>query len=143
MTCRKIGNCVFDDIVNELAPQFEAADGLVIASPVYFASANGALTAVLDRVFYAASTHGRLFAGKPAAAVASFYRSGGNNAVDRINKYFAFSGMPIVTSTYWNLMFAPESFVPNDEMGQGTMEQLGKNMAEMLKMMTQRTSSTL
>ncbi|MBO4312545.1 MAG: flavodoxin family protein [Desulfovibrionaceae bacterium] len=136
--CAETFRCTFnDDVCNALIEAMIASDGVIIGTPVYFASANGALTAVLDRVFYAASTHGRLFTGKPAAAVASFYRSGGNNAVDRISKYFAFSGMPIVTSSYWNLMFAPESFVPNDEMGRMTMVQLGKNMAEMLKKLRQ------
>lgn len=132
--CEKTSRCAFkDDVCNDLIEAMLEADGVVIGTPVYFAAPNGALMAVLDRVFYAASTHGRNFTGKPAAAVASFYRSGGNSAVDRLNKYFAFSGMPIVTSNYWNLMFAPQSFVPNDEMGQGTMELLGKNMAEMVK----------
>ena len=132
--CAETFRCAFkDDICNDLIEAMLQADGVIIGTPVYFAAPNGALMAVLDRVFYAASTHGRLFTGKPAAAVASMYRSGGNNAVDRLNKYFAFSGMPIITSNYWNLMFAPESFVPNDEMGQSTMELLGKNMAEMVK----------
>ena len=138
-SCAKTSRCAFkDDICNDLIEAMVAADGVVVGTPVYFAAPNGALMAVLDRVFYAASTHGRLFTGKPAAAVASFYRSGANNAVDRLNKYFAFSGMPIVTSNYWNLMFAPESFVPNDEMGQGTMELLGKNMADMVKKLAQK-----
>ena len=132
--CAKSYRCVFkDDICNDLIEAILATDGVIIGTPVYFAAPNGALMAILDRVFYAASTHGRLFAGKPAAAVASFYRSGGNNAVDRLNKYFAFSGMPIVSSNYWNLMFAPKSFVPNDEMGQSTMAVLGENMADMVK----------
>ena len=132
--CEKNNRCVFnDDICNALIEAMLDADGIIIGTPVYFAAPNGALMAVLDRAFYAASAHGRLFEGKPAAAIASFYRSGGNSAIDRINKYFAFSGMPIVTSNYWNLMFAPESFAPDDEMGRKTMEELGKNMADMLK----------
>ena len=133
-SCEKNNRCIFnDDICNDQIGAILDADAVVIGTPVYFAAPNGALTAVPDRVFYAASTHGRLFEGKPAAAVAGFYRSGGNSAIDRINKYFAFSGMPIVTSNYRNLMFAPESFVPDDEMGRKTMEELGKNMADLLK----------
>lgn len=132
--CEKTNRCVFkDDVCNDLIEAMLVADGIVIGTPVYFASANGALTAVLDRVFYAASTHGQLFKGKPAATVASFYRSGANSAIDRINKYFAFSSMPIITSYYWSLRFAPESFLPNDEMGRNTMIELGENMARMLK----------
>ena len=132
--CEGTSRCAFtDDACNELIEEMLAADGVVVGTPVYFASANGALMALLDRVFYAASTHGRLFEGKPAAAVASMYRSGGNSAIDRLGKYFAFSGMPIVTSDYWNLMFAPESFVPDDAMGRATMESLGRNMADMVK----------
>lgn len=134
LRCAATSRCAFtDDVCNGLIEAILAADGVVIGTPVYFASANGALTAVLDRVFYAASSHGRLFAGKPAAAVASMYRSGGNSAVDRICKYFAFSGMPIVTSDYWSLMFAPRSFVPDDDMGRATMTTLGANMATMVK----------
>ena len=137
--CSESFRCVFkDDICNDLIEAILQADGVIIGTPVYFAAPNGALMAVLDRVFYAASTHGRLFTGKPAAAVASMYRSGGNSAVDRLNKYFAFSGMPVVTSNYWNLMFAPESFVPDDEMGRETMKLLGKNMAEMVKAINQK-----
>lgn len=134
--CAETSRCVFkDDVCNDLIEAILKVDGVIIGTPVYFSGANGALTAILDRVFYAASTHGRLFNGKPATAVASFYRSGANSAIDRINKYFAFSSMPIVTSNYWNLMFAPESFIPNDEMGRATMTELGKNMAKMLKVL--------
>lgn len=132
--CAKTYRCIFnDDICNAIIEAIIEADGVIIGTPVYFASANGALMAVLDRVFYAASSHGRLFKGKPCACVASLYRSGGNSAIDRINKYFAFSEMPIVNSNYWNLKFAGESFVPNDEMGYDTMTALGENMAEMLR----------
>lgn len=132
--CAKTFRCAFeDDVCNDLIEAMIAADGIVIGTPVYFAAPNGALCAVLDRVFYAASSHGHLFTGKPAAAIASFYRSGSNHAVERLHKYFSFSNMPIVTGNYWDLMLAHESFAPEEEMGRETMSLLGKNMAEMIK----------
>lgn len=97
--CAKTHRCAFnDDVCNAIIEAILGADGVIIGTPVYFASANGALTAILDRVFYAASSHGNLFKGKVAACIASMYRSGGNSAIDRINKYFAFSEMPIWSS---------------------------------------------
>lgn len=131
--CAETFRCIFnDDVCNSMIEAVSSADGIIIGTPVYFASANGALMAVLDRVFYAASTHGNLFKGKPAAAVASLLRSGGNSAIDRITKYFAFSGMPIITSNYWNLKFAPKSGYPEDDIGISTMVELGNNMAKFL-----------
>lgn len=132
--CSETFRCVFnDDVCNSMIEAILGSDGIIIGTPVYFASANGALTAVLDRVFYAASTHGNLFKGKPAAAVASLLRSGGNCAIDRITKYFAFSEMPVVTSNYWTLKFAPKAGYPEDDMGISTMTVLGNNMAKMLE----------
>lgn len=106
---------------------------IVIGSPVYFAAPNGALCALLDRVFYAASTHGGLFKGKPAAAVASCMRSGANSTIDRINKYFSFSEMPIVSSNYWNMLFDTQSQMGTDEKGNKTMLTLGYNMVAILQ----------
>lgn len=132
--CDKSHRCSFtDDVCNDLIEAMLKADGVIIGSPVYFAGPNGALCALLDRVFYAASTHGGLFKGKPAAAVASLMRSGANNTIDRINKYFAFSEMPIVSSCYWNLLFCSQSQIDQDEKGRQTMQTLGYNMADLLQ----------
>ena len=131
--CAQTFRCNFtDDVCNELIEAILEADGIVIGTPVYFAAPNGALCALLDRVFYAASTHGNLFKGKPAAAVASCIRSGANSAIDRLNKYFTFSEMPIVSSSYWNMLFENRSQKGLDEMGHKTMQNLCYNMAELL-----------
>ncbi|MDD7337149.1 MAG: flavodoxin family protein, partial [Ruminococcus sp.] len=97
--CAELGKCVFDDIVNELAPKFEEADGLVVASPVYYASANATLIAVLDRLFY--STHFNKTM-KVGASVVCARRGGCSSTFDELNKYFTISGMPIASSQYWN-----------------------------------------
>ena len=132
--CAEKFRCVFnDDVANDLTEKMIEADGIIIGTPVYFSGANGALTAILDRVFYSAQTHGNLLTGKPASAIATMYRSGANSAIDRINKYFAFNSMPIVTADYWGLKFGKRSFVPDDTKGENTMKTLGINMANMLK----------
>ena len=132
--CATTYRCTFsDDACNRLIEAIRQSDGVIIGSPVYFAAPNGALCALLDRVFYAASTHGGLFKGKPAAAIASCIRSGANGTVDRINKYFSFSEMPIVSSSYWNMLFEVHPQNGVDERGLKTMQTLGYNMAEMLK----------
>lgn len=126
--CAGTHRCAFtDDQCNELIEAMLAADGIIIGTPVYFAGANGALCALLDRVFYAASNFGRLFAGKPAAAVATCWRAGGTSAMERINRYFTFSEMPIVSSNYWNM-----HMTGSDPYGDGIMRQLGVNMADQL-----------
>lgn len=134
--CRKCAGtyrCAFsDDVCNDLIDVILHSDGLIIGTPVYFAAPNGTLCALLDRVFYAASTYGGLFRGKPAAAVASCIRSGANNAIDRLNKYFTFSEMPVVSNCYWNMLFERQSRSDSDEMGIRTMRTLGHNMAEIL-----------
>lgn len=131
--CRTHGRCVFDDLVNETAPGFADADGLVVGSPVYYAGANGQLLAFLDRLFY--STSG-LFdkTMKVGAAVLSSRRAGSTSAFDEINKYFTISAMPIVSSTYWNEVhgFTAED-VEADLEGLQTMRNLGTNMAFMLR----------
>lgn len=132
--CGKSFRCAFsDDVCNDLIEAILKADGIIVGSPVYFAAPSGALCALLDRVFYAASTHGGLFKGKPAAAVASCIRSGANSTVDRINKYFSFSEMPIVSSSYWNMLFDSHSPIGFDERGHKTMQTLGYNMAAILQ----------
>lgn len=130
--CGKLGYCVFkDDVCNELTQKACEADGIVIGSPVYFAGINGALSAVLDRVFV--SSVGKLKY-KPGAAVVSCRRGGAGSAFDRINKYFTIQQMPIVSSQYWNSVhgFVPEH-VKKDLEGLQTMRTLGCNMAWLLK----------
>lgn len=137
--CRKCTNgnnsrCIFnDDVCNDLIEACIHADGIVVGSPVYFAGANGALCALLDRVFAACSDTPHLLKGKPGAALVSFYRAGATATLDRLHKYFAFSEMPIITSSYWNLKFEAFSSMENDEKGIDTLETLGVNMAQMLK----------
>ena len=129
---RKGGKCVFDDDpANRILEKLTAADGVVVGSPVYYAGPNGALCALLDRVFYAGSAH---FAGKPAAAVVSCRRGGASASFDRLNKYFTISNMPVVPSQYWNSVHGrtPEQ-VREDEEGLQVMRTLGRNMAWMLK----------
>lgn len=131
--CREKHRCVFsDDITNEMIEKMEAADGLIIGSPVYFASPNGNLISMLDRFFYA----GGCFAHKPAAAVVSARRAGTSASLDDLNKYFSIRQMPVVSSTYWNMVHGntPEE-VEQDAEGLQTMRNLGRNMAWMLKCM--------
>ena len=129
--CGRNGKCVFDDGVNRLAERLDEFDGLVIGSPVYYASPNGALLAFLDRLFFAA---GKKFAGKPGAAVVSCRRGGATAAFDVLNKYFSISNMPIVTSQYWNQIHGntPEEALQDAE-GLQTMRTLGENMAWLIK----------
>lgn len=129
--CGRNGKCVFDDRVNRLVERLDEFDGLVIGSPVYYASPNGALLAFLDRLFFAA---GKKFAGKPGAAVVSCRRGGATAAFDVLNKYFSISNMPIVTSQYWNQIHGntPEEALQDAE-GLQTMRTLGENMAWLIK----------
>jgi multimeric flavodoxin WrbA len=130
--CFETKKCVFDDdIVNSLAGQLSAADGIVIGSPVYYGGPNGALCAILDRVFYSG---GDRFAYKPGAAVVSCRRGGASAAFDRLNKYFTISRMPVVSSQYWNSVhgFTPDD-VRRDLEGLQVMRALGANMAWLLK----------
>ena len=129
--CGRNGKCVFDDGVNRLVERLDEFDGLVIGSPVYYASPNGALLAFLDRLFFAA---GKKFAGKPGAAVVSCHRGGATAAFDALNKYFSISNMPIVTSQYWNQIHGntPEEALQDAE-GLQTMRTLGENMAWLIK----------
>jgi multimeric flavodoxin WrbA len=127
--CQKTSRCVFtDDPCNELIESCLAADGIIIGSPVYFAGANGALCALLDRVFYAASNYGYHFAGKPGAAIATCWRAGATATLDRLNKYFTFSEMPVISSNYWNMKLSGE-----DPYGEAILKRLGENMAKALQ----------
>lgn len=117
--CAETGKCIFDDVVNQLAPKFERADGLVVASPVYYASANATLIAVLDRLFY--STHFDK-AMKVGASVVCARRGGCSATFDELNKYFTITNMPIASSQYWNSIHgrAPGE-ADQDEEGKQTM----------------------
>lgn len=129
--CAETGRCVFDDAVNEAAPKFEAADGLVVASPVYFASPSGTLESFLDRLFY--STHFDKTM-KVGAAVAVARRAGTTATMDALNKYFSISNMPIAPSQYWNDAFgrAPGD-AERDAEGLQTMRVLARNMVFLMK----------
>lgn len=129
--CAKLGKCVFDDIVNELAPDFEAADGLVIASPVYYASANATLIAVLDRLFGSTPFSKAM---KVGASVVCARRGGCSATFDELNKYFTITNMPVASSQYWNSIhgYGPGEAV-QDEEGRQTMRTLARNMTFLMK----------
>ncbi len=130
-SCRQKGKCVFDDAVNEAAPIFEAADGLVIGTPVYYASANATAVAFLDRLFFSASFDKTM---KVGASVAVARRGGCSATFDELNKYFTISGMPVASSQYWNSV---HGLVPGeaaqDAEGLQTMRTLAKNMTFLMK----------
>lgn len=129
--CKKNGKCVFDDIVNEIAPKFEKADGLVVGTPVYYAGSNGTIISLLDRLFYSTNFDKTM---KVGTCVISSRRAGSTSAFDEINKYFSICNMPIVTSSYWNEVhgFTAED-VEKDLEGLQTMRNLGRNMAFLIK----------
>ncbi len=130
-TCEKNGKCVFDDLVNEVAPKFEAADGLVIGSPVYYGSPNGNLLSFLDRLFYSTSFSKHM---KVGASVVSCRRGGNSASFDVLNKYFTISSMPVASSTYWNQVhgFTAED-VKKDLEGLQTMRNLARSMSFMIR----------
>lgn len=131
--CREIGHCIFDDAVNEAAEKFAKADGLIVGSPVYYASGNGTLISFLDRLFYSTS---RKFdkTMKVGAAVVSARRGGNTATFDELNKYFTISGMPVVSSQYWNQIHGNNAAeAMQDAEGLQTMRTLGRNMAFLLK----------
>ena len=129
--CSKIGKCVFDDIVNELAPKFEEADGLVVASPVYYASANATLIACLDRLFYSTPFDKTM---KVGASVVCARRGGCSATFDELNKYFTISNMPIASSQYWNSIHGRKvGEAEMDEEGKQTMRTLARNMTFLMK----------
>lgn len=130
-TCFEKGKCVFDDVVNELAPKFEAADGLVIASPVYYASANATLIACLDRLFYSTGFDKSM---KVGASVVCARRGGCSATFDELNKYFTISNMPIASSQYWNSIHGRgKGEAEMDEEGRQTMRVLARNMSFLMK----------
>ena len=137
IACRKChstgsGKCVFDDIVNEVAPKLAEADAFVIGTPVYFASPAGGVVSFLDRLFFSTLNTDKTM--KVGAAVVSCRRGGNTATFDMLNKYFTMNGMPIVSSQYWNMVYGgtPEE-VLEDKEGLQTMRTLGRNMAFLMK----------
>lgn len=129
--CRQTGKCVFDDIVNETAQKFEAADGIVIGSPVYFASANSTVISFITRLFYSTQFDKSM---KVGAAVVSCRRGGASATFDEINKFFTISGMPVASSRYWNSVHGNTAEeVRQDLEGMQVMRTLGRNMAFLVK----------
>jgi len=129
--CGKLGKCVFDDIVNVVAAKFEQADGLVVASPVYYASANGTLVSLLDRLFYSTPFDKSM---KVGAAITCARRGGLTATWDELNKYFGISGMPIATGQYWNGVHGRlPGEATGDEEGMQQMRTLARNMAFLMK----------
>lgn len=130
-SCAKTGKCVFDDLVNEVAPKFEACDGLVVGSPVYYASANATLVAFLTRLFY--STHFPKTM-KVGAAVVAARRGGLSSTFDELNKFFTISGMPIASGQYWNSIHGREpGEAAGDAEGLQSMRTLARNMTFLMK----------
>lgn len=130
-SCAKNGKCVFDDAVNEAAPKFQEADGIVVGSPVYYASANATLVAFLDRLFYSTSFDKRM---KVGASVVVARRGGCSATFDELNKYFTISGMPIASSTYWNSVHGrTPGEAEQDLEGIVTVRNLAKNMTFLIK----------
>ena len=129
--CRKIGKCVYNDIVNEFVEKAKDFDGFVFGTPVYYAHPSGRILSFLDRAFYSG---GSAFAYKPAASVVSARRSGTTASFDVLNKYFTINNMPVISSQYWNNIHgnAMEEAILDKE-GLQTMRTLGKNMAWILK----------
>ena len=130
-TCATRGSCVFDDLVNEIAPKFQEADGLVAASPVYYASANGTLISFLDRLFYSTPFDKTM---KVGASVAVARRGGCSATYDELNKYFTICGMPVASSQYWNSVHGQSAGeAVEDPEGLQTMRTLARNMTFLMK----------
>ncbi len=129
--CAELGKCVFEDEVNQLAPLFKKADGLVAASPVYYASANATLVACLDRLFYSTPFDKTM---KVGASVVCARRGGLSATFDELNKFFTISGMPVASSQYWNSIHGREKGQAEfDEEGKQTMRVLARNMTFLMK----------
>lgn len=129
--CMNTGKCVFNDLVNEVAPEFEACDGLVVGSPVYYASANATLVAFLTRLFY--STHFDKTM-KVGAAVVAARRGGLSSTFDELNKFFTISGMPVASGQYWNSIHGrDQGEAMQDKEGLQIMRTLARNMTFLMK----------
>ncbi|MEH2951581.1 flavodoxin family protein [Candidatus Merdisoma sp. JLR.KK011] len=130
-SCREKGVCVFKDLVNEAAPKFEACDGLVVGTPVYYASANATLIAFLDRLFYSTGFDKTM---KVGASVVAARRGGLSATFDELNKYFTISGMPVASSQYWNSVHGrTQGEASQDGEGLQTMRTLARNMSFLMK----------
>lgn len=130
-SCKKNGKCVFEDLVNETASKFEACDGLIIASPVYYASANGTLISFVDRLFYSTMFDKTM---KVGASVVTARRGGLSATFDELNKYFTISGMAVASGQYWNSVHGLEpGEAQQDEEGLQGMRTLARNMAFLMK----------
>lgn len=130
--CHELGKCVFDDIVNEVAPKLAEADAFVIGSPVYFASPAGGAISFLDRLFFSTSHIDKTM--KVGAAVVTCRRGGNTSSFDVLNKYFSINSMPIASSQYWNMVYGGQAEeVLLDKEGLQTMRTLGRNIAFMVK----------
>lgn len=139
--CASHGKCVFNDMVNETAPKFAEANGIIVGTPTYYAGGNGQVLAFLDRLFYSTgSTVNKTM--KVGAAVVSSRRAGSTSAFDEINKYFTMNSMPVVSSTYWNEVhgFSAED-VEADLEGLQTMRNLARNMAFLVKAIHAQTEA--
>jgi len=130
--CEKLGKCQIDDLVNEVAPKFKEADGLVVGSPVYYASPNGTIISFMDRLFYSTGNIDKHL--KVGASVVSCRRGGNTASFDVLNKYFTISGMTVAGGTYWNQVhgFTAED-VKKDLEGLQTMRNLARNMAFLIR----------
>lgn len=130
-TCGERGKCVFDDVVNEAAEKFKECDGMVVGSPVYYASANATLTAFMDRLFYSSGFDKTM---KVGASVVIARRGGTSSTFDQLNKYFTISGMPVASSQYWNNVHGnSQGEVMQDSEGMQTMRVLARNMTFLMK----------
>ena len=132
--CSELGKCVFNDVVNEFAEKAKNADGFVFGTPVHYASASGAITSFMDRLFYSTFSNQDIFRLKPAATIVSARRAGTTATFDQLNKYYTMNQMPVISSRYWNMVHGstPDE-VRKDEEGMQIMRILGKNMAYYLK----------
>lgn len=129
--CAKLGRCVYDDAVNQLGPKFEACDGLVVGSPVYYASANATLVALLTRLFYSTPFDKSM---KVGASVVAARRGGLSAAFDELNKFFTISGMPVASGQYWNSVHgAAPGEAAGDLEGMQSMRTLARNMVFLMR----------
>ena len=129
--CMEHGKCAFDDLVNEVAPKFEQADGLVVSSPVYYASANASIIAFLDRLFYSTPFDKTM---KVGASVVTARRGGMSSTFDELNKYFTICGMPVASGQYWNSLHGRNGEeAPEDKEGLQIMRTLAENMSFLMK----------
>ena len=130
--CASTGKCVFDDIVNEVAPKLAEADAFVIGAPVYFSSPAGGAISFMDRLFFSTLHTDKTM--KVGAAVVTCRRGGNTASFDVLNKYFTMTGMPVASSQYWNMVYGGSAEeVRQDAEGLQTMRTLGRNMAFMMK----------